>query len=82
MGADNIQKKNILHHGVQLAFNSLTAIGLGENTNGKVVTAYGQTEVTKDLCDLRAGSANKTYYEATDVALHDFDVAPVCDIYP
>ena len=75
MGADSrLKEEGILHHGVQLAFNnSLTAIGLGENTNGKVVTAYGQTEVTKDLCDLRAESANKTYYEATDVALHDFD---------
>lgn len=75
MGADSrLKEEGILHHGVQLAFNnSLTAIGLGENTNGKVVTAYGQTEVTKDLCDLRADSANKTYYEATDVVLHDFD---------
>ena len=75
IGADSrLQKEGIPHHGVQLAFdNSLTKIGLGSNTGGKIVTAYGQTEVTSDLCDLRAASPNPTYYEATDVSLHDFD---------
>ena len=74
IGADSrLQKEGIPHHGVQLAFdNSLTKIGLGSNTGGKIVTAYGQTEVTSDLCDLRATSPNPTYYEATDVSLHDF----------
>ena len=75
IGADSrLQKEGIPHHGVQLAFdNSLTKIGLGSNTGGKIVTAYGQTEVTSDLCDLRATSPNPTYYEATNVSLHDFD---------
>ena len=75
IGADTrLKEQGIPHHAVQLAFdNSLTSIGLGANTGGKIVTAYGQTEVTKDLCDLRAQSPNKTLYQAEDVRLHDFD---------
>lgn len=71
-----LQEEGIPHHGVQLAFdNQLIPIGLGANTGGKVVTAYGQTEVTKDLCDLRAECSNPTVYEATEVSLFDFDTA-------
>ena len=45
-----LKEEGIPHHGVQLAYdNQLMQIGLGENTGGKVVTAYGQTEVTKDF---------------------------------
>ena len=77
IGADTrLNEEGIPHHGVQLAFdNTLTKIGLGVNTGGKIVTAYGQTEVTKDLCDLRARSPNKTFYEAKDISLHDFDTS-------
>lgn len=69
-----LKTEGIPHHGVQIAFdNKLIPIGLGANTGGKVVTAYGQTEVTKDLCDLRAQSASQTIYEAEHVQPHDFD---------
>jgi len=69
-----LRQEGIPHHAVQLAFkNQLLPIGLGENTGGKVVTAYGQTEVTKDLCDLRSTSASMTVYEADEVEPHDFD---------
>jgi p-hydroxybenzoate 3-monooxygenase len=69
-----LRQEGIPHHAVQLAFkNQLLPIGLGENTGGKVVTAYGQTEVTKDLCDLRSTSASMTIYEADEVEPHDFD---------
>jgi p-hydroxybenzoate 3-monooxygenase len=69
-----LRQEGIPHHAVQLAFkNQLLPIGLGENTGGKVVTAYGQTEVTKDLCDLRSASTSMTIYEADEVEPHDFD---------
>ena len=70
--ASRLHDEGIPHHAVQLAFdNRLIRIELGANTSGKVVTAYGQTEVTKDLCDLRARSSNPTFYQATAVRLHD-----------
>ena len=75
VGADaRLREEGIPHHSVQLAFNNiLTPIGLGANTGGKVVTAYGQTEVTKDLCRLRDASGSETVYEAGDVQPRDFD---------
>jgi p-hydroxybenzoate 3-monooxygenase len=41
-------------------------------TTGKQVTIYGQTEVTRDLMEARTNSGGITYYEASDVAVHDF----------
>ena len=74
--AGRLEQEGIPHHGVRLAYNNrIIPVGLGANTGGKVVTAYGQTEVTKDLCDLRAASPNPTVYEAENVSLHDFDSA-------
>ena len=72
--SDRLKEEGIPHHGVQLAYdNQLMQIRLGENTGGKVVTAYGQTEVTKDLCDIREKSGRSVIYQAEDVSLHDFD---------
>ena len=44
-------------------------------TGGKVVTAYGQTEVTRDLMAVRSAEGLTTVYEAKDVSVHDFDSA-------
>ena len=72
--ADRLHQEGIVHHALQIAYDKkLSTIGLGANTGGKVVTAYGQTEVTADLCALRSTSDNPTYYKAEDVAIHDFD---------
>ena len=64
----------IRHHAVHLAFDYKSiAIGLSEHTNGKVVTAYGQTEVTRDLSSVRDAAGSTTIYEAANVGIHDFD---------
>ena len=72
--ASRLAKEGIIHHGVNIAFDKqMTSIPLGASTGGKVVTAYGQTEVTKDLYDLRLSGHSKTFYNAADVQPHDFD---------
>ena len=44
---DRLSAEGIPHHAVNLAFDyKSVAIGLSEHTNGKVVTAYGQTAVS------------------------------------
>ena len=69
-----LDKEGIPHHGVQIAFDYKSVpISLGDTTGGKIVTAYGQTEVTKDLCDLRALHGTQTIYEAAHVEPADFD---------
>ena len=71
---ERLAKEGIAHHAVNIAFNDrLVSVPLGATTNGKVVTAYGQTEVTRDLCDLRASGADQTIYSAENVEIHDFD---------
>jgi len=63
-----------VHHSIELVFkNTRHAIDVTGLTNGKVVTAYGQTEVTRDLMEHRSRLSLPTVYEAADVQLHDFD---------
>ena len=71
---ERLAAEGIPHHAVQLAFDyKSVSIGLSQHTNGKVVTAYGQTEVTRDLCEIRYAGGSHTVYEAEDVEIHDFD---------
>ena len=68
--------EGIVHHGLNIAFDKqMVPIALGASTGGKVVTAYGQTEVTKDLYDLRLSGDSPIFYNASDVSPHDFDSA-------
>ncbi len=71
-----VQQHGLLHHHLELVFNGQRhSIELSQHTGGKCVTAYGQTEVTKDLMDHRASVGRTTVYEAKDVSLHHFDSA-------
>ena len=69
-----LNAEGIRHHAMHLAFDYKSiAIGLSEHTNGKVVTAYGQTEMIRDLCDVRDAEGSATVYEASNVEINDFD---------
>ena len=62
------------HDGIELCFGgSRHRIDLHGLTDGKRVMVYGQTEVTRDLMQLRAGAGLATVYEAEGVGLHGFD---------
>ena len=62
------------HHSIELVFkNQRHAIDVHGLTGGKVVTAYGQTEVTHDLMKARQAAGQATVYEVSGVSLHDFD---------
>jgi p-hydroxybenzoate 3-monooxygenase len=64
----------IPHHSIELVFaGQRHPIDVSGLTGGKVVTAYGQTELTRDLMDLRSRQGAQTVYEAQDVAIHGFD---------
>ena len=63
-----------VHHSIELVFSGVRhAIDVHGLTGGKVVTAYGQTEVTRDLMKARAAAGLSTVYEAVGVSIHDFD---------
>jgi p-hydroxybenzoate 3-monooxygenase len=62
------------HRGIELCFGGARhRIDLHGLTDGKQVMVYGQTEVTRDLMQLRAEAGLETVYEAEDVSLHGFD---------
>jgi p-hydroxybenzoate 3-monooxygenase len=65
-----------VHHAIELVFkNQRHAVDITGLTGGKVVTAYGQTEVTRDLMDARAAAGLTSVYQAGEVGIHDFDSA-------
>ena len=64
----------LVHEGLNIAFsNDNFHIDLKGLSGGKVVTIYGQTELTKDLVDARLASAGKLHYEAKNLVLHGLD---------
>ncbi|NCV62585.1 MAG: 4-hydroxybenzoate 3-monooxygenase, partial [Betaproteobacteria bacterium] len=49
-----VDSAGIVHHSIELVFkNTRHAIDVTGLTEGKVVTAYGQTELTRDLMEHR-----------------------------
>lgn len=65
--------EGLVHHGTALSFDGDRMHIDFTDLVDKQVMVYGQTEVTRDLMDIRQGT---TIYEAEDVQLHDFDGKP------
>ncbi|MCP1633718.1 4-hydroxybenzoate 3-monooxygenase [Kerstersia gyiorum] len=69
-----MHEEGLPHHGIELLFKGERhRIDLTELSGGKSVLVYGQTEVTRDLMEVRAAEGLTTIYEASNVSLHDFD---------
>jgi len=66
--------EGLVHGGIHLCFDGERhRIDLAGLTGGKHVVVYGQTEVTRDLMEVRAAEGARTVYEAEDVSVHGFD---------
>lgn len=71
---ERMHAEGLVHGGINLCFDGIRhRIDLAGLTGGKHVMVYGQTEVTRDLMDVRAAEGGRTVYEAEDVSIHDFD---------
>lgn len=71
---ERVRAEGIVHHRIELVFaGTRHPVDLHGLTGGKVVTAYGQTELTRDLTERRQALGLPTVYEAADVSLHDVD---------
>jgi p-hydroxybenzoate 3-monooxygenase len=69
-----MHREGLVHGGFEMLFNGQRhRIDMNKLTGGKNVMVYGQTELTRDLMDARASAGLPTVYEATHVAVHDFD---------
>jgi p-hydroxybenzoate 3-monooxygenase len=73
---ERLHHEGLIHDGIELLFGGVRhRIDLKAASGGKVVTVYGQTEVTRDLMDAREAAGLTTVYDADNVSLHDFDGA-------
>ncbi len=74
---DRLHAEGLPHEGFELWFDGdRLRIDLKALT-GRIVTVYGQTEVTRDLMALRERSGAPTIYEAADVSLEGLEGDPV-----
>ena len=71
--ADRLDREGILHDGTVLSYNDREVRIDFRKHAGRPVTIYGQTEVTRDLYDARDASGGITYFQVSDVVLHDMD---------
>ncbi|MET0723976.1 MAG: 4-hydroxybenzoate 3-monooxygenase [Tardiphaga sp.] len=71
---ERLHHEGLIHDGIELLFGGVRhRLDLRHASGGKVVTVYGQTEVTRDLMDARDRVGLTTIYDADKVSLHDFD---------
>jgi p-hydroxybenzoate 3-monooxygenase len=69
---DGVSKAGYPHSSLSLIFNKqLHTIELPKLAHGRTVTAYGQTEVTRDLMQARQSSGQVSLYNASDVSLNN-----------
>ncbi|KFL32031.1 4-hydroxybenzoate 3-monooxygenase [Devosia riboflavina] len=64
--------EGLIHHGVELSFDGDRHRLDFSDLIGRHVMVYGQTEVTRDLMNVRKA---QSIYDAEDVELYDFDTA-------
>ncbi|MCM2973555.1 4-hydroxybenzoate 3-monooxygenase [Larsenimonas suaedae] len=73
---ERLARKGLVHHGIKIGDqNTLHRIDLTHYSQGRHVTVYGQTEVTRDLMEARTAWGGMSFYDASDVAIHEPDSA-------
>jgi p-hydroxybenzoate 3-monooxygenase len=66
-----MRHEGLVHDGTEIAFGGVRHRIDFKALTGKSVLIYGQTEVTRDLMDVREACGAPTAYEALDVSIHD-----------
>jgi len=77
--ADRLDAEGEVHEGIEISVDSRRhRIDLKQLTGGSVVVCYGQVDITRDLMEARAAAGLESYYEVSDVVLHNVksDTAP------
>lgn len=73
----HLKEKGLPHSGIEILTNGQKhRVDLSALTDGKQVTVYGQTEVTKDLMAARETAQLRSFYEAQNVQVKDFYERP------
>jgi p-hydroxybenzoate 3-monooxygenase len=71
--SERMDREGLVHEGIEICFGDRRQrVDLKKHT-GKVVTVYGQTEVTKDLMDARAAAGGTLIYETENVQIEGLE---------
>jgi p-hydroxybenzoate 3-monooxygenase len=70
--SERLRRERLVHDGIELSFAGRRHRIDFRDLIGKVVTIYGQTDITRDLMDARHAAGGITLYGAEAVALHEF----------
>jgi p-hydroxybenzoate 3-monooxygenase len=68
-----MQREGLVHEGTEILFDGARHRIDFKALTGKTVTVYGQTELTRDLMDVRVALGAPTVYEAIDVRIVDVE---------
>jgi p-hydroxybenzoate 3-monooxygenase len=68
-----MRREGLVHEGIEIAFEGMRRRIDFRALTGKAVMVYGQTEVTRDLMDVREASHAATVYSAVDVSIHNIE---------
>ena len=72
--AERLVAEGEVHSGVDIAFRGdICRLDFDDLLGGKVVTVYGQTEITRDLYEARDAMNGDIVHEVDEVCLHDLD---------
>ncbi|HTZ99565.1 MAG TPA: 4-hydroxybenzoate 3-monooxygenase [Candidatus Aquilonibacter sp.] len=70
-------REGLVHHGVSLRFGGSTHhIDFDDFAGGRTVVVYPQNKVVADLFDARLAAGGRIFFEAEEVSVHDFGLAP------
>jgi p-hydroxybenzoate 3-monooxygenase len=71
---ERLQREGLVHHGIELQFaGGRHRIPLSELADGRTIVIYGQTEVVKDLIELRLATGRPLHFKVDDVSVHELD---------
>lgn len=72
---ERMDHEGLIHEGINIAFNDrLERVDLHQQTGGKTVMVYGQTEITYDLMKAHIDEAGGVvHYEAPAIRVEDYD---------
>jgi p-hydroxybenzoate 3-monooxygenase len=70
-----LRAEGVPHESIDLCFDGVRHAIDVRGLTGRTVTAYGQTEVTRDLMDARTAAGLPSFYEAKDVRVEGLDDA-------
>jgi p-hydroxybenzoate 3-monooxygenase len=71
---ERLRREGIVHHGIGLQFGGQRhRVALSDLTGGAAIVIYGQTEIVKDLIQIRLDAGEPLHFDVADVAVHDVE---------